>query len=211
MINFWFLGDTHFHHSNLVRGTSLWENKDRCRNFDSVEEHDAVLIDNINKVVKQNDILYHLGDVAMGGYQNVYNFRKQIIVKTIHLLLGNHDIGIRHNKIIETEDGYINSQNLFTTVDKLLTKKINGQDMTLCHFPLRSWEKGSQGSWNIHGHCHGTLIPFMSEFKNKEGNRDCFKQLDVGIDTHKEFMPYHFDEIAEIMKGRTNLNIDHHE
>lgn len=198
-MNFWFTSDSHANHKNLVRGTSVWDNKEKCRDFDTIEEHDEILIQNINNVVRQNDILWHCGDVAMGGYDNVYKFRKRLICKTIHLLLGNHDNAIRNNKIIQTDGGYINIQNLFTTVDKLLFKKINGQDMVLCHFPLRSWENGSKGSWMIHGHTHGTL----SKYKD-------FKQLDVGIDNHPEFRPHAFEEIQLIMADKVNLNVDHH-
>ena len=32
--------------------------------------------------------------------------------------------------------------------------------------------------------------------------------MDVGIDTHMEFRPYHIDEIRSIMSNRISLNVD---
>src|ERR1035437_7721701 len=156
-MDIYFSSDFHAGHKNLVRGTSAWENKNACRNFDTIEEHDKTLLANINRVVQQDDILYFLGDFAMGGYENVYKFRKRIVCKTIHFVVGNHDNAVRTNKIIQTENGFMNIQNLFTTVDKMITKTINGQNIVLCHYPLRSWENGAKGSWMLSGHSHGTL------------------------------------------------------
>lgn len=86
----WFLSDTHFGHANLVRGSTKWEEKLPCRNFDTLKEHDDIIIDNINKYVGKNDILYHVGDWSMGGRENVKNYRERINCDTIHLCLGNH-------------------------------------------------------------------------------------------------------------------------
>lgn len=91
MINTYFTSDTHYAHKNIVRGTTEWlgdEDKgqasvDRTRNFNTLEEHNQILIDNINQLVKENDVLYHLGDWSFGGYDNIWNFRKQLKCKNI--------------------------------------------------------------------------------------------------------------------------------
>ena len=77
--------------------------------------------------------------------------------------------------------------------------------MYLSHFASRVWDKSHHGSWNLYGHSHGTL----SEY-GPESNTDKYKAMDVGIDTHPEFRPYHFDEIAKIMNTRIALQADHH-
>src|SRR5687768_7511272 len=100
-MNTWFTSDTHYHHKNIVRGCTEWEESpggQRTRNFDTLEAHDAALVENINKQVKENDVLYHAGDWSFGGIDSIWNFRKQIKCKTIHLILGNHDHHIENDR-----------------------------------------------------------------------------------------------------------------
>ena len=75
-----FISDTHFSHKNICRGVSTWESG--FRDFSSLNEMDSCLINNINKHVSANDILYHLGDFAFGGYDNIRQFRDMINCKT---------------------------------------------------------------------------------------------------------------------------------
>lgn len=200
-MDIWFCSDPHYGHKNIVRGESKWDSLQACRDFNTLEEMNQTLVQNINNNVKENDILYCLGDWSFGGLYNVYDFRKQLNVKTIHLVLGNHDHHIENNKSIPTNGGkmFINTKDLFTSVNHYIHKKINGQRMVLCHYAMRTWDKGHHGSWMLYGHSHGTL-PWY----------DNYKTMDVGFDTHPEFRPYHFDEIKEIMDKRIPLLVDHH-
>lgn len=100
-MNVYFTSDTHFGHKNIVRGTTEWENaRDKVRDFDTLEEHNQVLVDNINGMVKENDTLYHLGDWSFGGIENIWEFRRQLNCRNIHLILGNHDHHIERNTIL---------------------------------------------------------------------------------------------------------------
>ena len=54
----WFTSDNHFGHENIIRFCN--------RPFISSHEMDCAMIDNWNKVVKPQDIVYHLGDVTLG-------------------------------------------------------------------------------------------------------------------------------------------------
>ena len=235
-MNIFFTSDTHFHHKNIVRGCSAWEDRggeQQTRDFDTLEEHDAALVQNINSVVKENDILYHLGDWSFGGLNQIWEFRKRLNCKKIHLILGNHDHHIENNKYIQlepTNENYLRTvdilgngqmscttKQLFMEVrDKIRTRKIGGQEMTLDHFAQRIWEKSHHGTWCLYGHSHGTLPDYsIFEFYSERNPPFCFEQhrfktMDVGVDTHPEFRPYHFDEIAAIMKNRIPLRVDHH-
>ena len=62
-----------------------------------------------------------LGDWSFGGIKNIYEFRKRLHVKTIHLILGNHDVHIEKNKIFEG----ISVQELFTSVSNFKEISIN--------------------------------------------------------------------------------------
>ena len=199
MSNIYFTSDTHYGHRNIVRGTSEWTGKNRCRNFDTVEEHDAVLVDNINSIVKENDILYHLGDWSFGGKEKIIDFRRKLYVKDIRLILGNHDHHIEKNIYSD----------LFISVDHYKKITINKQMFVMCHFPMRVWDKSHHGSIMLHGHCHGTLSDY--EMNQQDSFISIkYKTMDVGIDTHPEFRPYHIDEVLDIMRDRINLNVDHH-
>ena len=104
MSNIWFVSDTHFMHKNICIGVSEWDDKAKsCRNFQTLEEMNELIINNINKYVKEDDILYHLGDWSFGGIDNICEFRKQIKCKNIYLVPGNHDHHIKNNKPIETK------------------------------------------------------------------------------------------------------------
>jgi calcineurin-like phosphoesterase family protein len=213
MPNIFFTSDTHYHHKNIVRGCSEWEgaNEQNTRDFDTLEEHDEILVQNINKTVKENDILYHLGDWSFGGLQQIWEFRKRILCKNIHLVLGNHDHHIANNREITLYTGDY-CQTLFKSVNQyIMNKKIGGQEMCLSHFAQRVWDKSHHGNWNLYGHSHNTLPEYQLDiYRNDEWCINYYRCMDVGVDTHPEFRPYHFDEIADIMKHRVYLKVDHH-
>lgn len=203
----WFTSDTHFGHANIVRGTSAWTDKSRCRPFDTIEEHDDRLVETINGLVRSNDVLYHMGDWSFGGFANIREFWERLICKNIHLILGNHDHHIERNK-----DG---CRGLFKSVQPYKEITIGGQKIILCHYAMRVWNHSSKGSWMLYGHSHGTLDEMKPEIANPTWVGDDYfiknyKTMDVGIDTNV-FMPYSFDELELIMQKRTvELEVDHH-
>ena len=97
----WFTSDTHFSHKNIVKGQSNWHEKDEqgniisysqgCRDFDTVEEMDNHLVDQINKYVREDDVLIHCGDWSFGGRENIAKFFDQINCGSIYHIEGNHD------------------------------------------------------------------------------------------------------------------------
>ena len=183
MKDIWFTSDTHFGHKNICRGTTQW--KSGFRDFDSPSEMNEVILNNINNNVKSNDILYHLGDFAMGNpTSNIIDVLNNIDCKNIHLILGNHDPFIRKNKM--------NCKILFSSVQDMRVEVINNKPITMCHYPMHTWGARHRGrSWHLHGHCHGNMNG-SDYYKDK-------RAMDVGIDTHPEFRPYHFDEVRNFI------------
>lgn len=199
MKNVFISSDFHYNHANICKSTSSWSDKSRCRDFDSLESHNTTIVENINNVVGENDELYHLGDWSFGGFDAIADFRSRINCSKIHLILGNHD----HH--IERDTKGVRS--LFHCVSPLKEIKVNDQRIILCHYAMRVWNKSNHGSWMLHGHSHGTLPTYTTRI---EVPNFAYKTMDVGIDCHSEFRPYHFDEIADIMSKRIILNVDHH-
>jgi calcineurin-like phosphoesterase family protein len=221
MSNIWFSSDWHFHHENIVKGISKWDDKTPCRNFNSIEEHNETLIQNINLCANTNDIIYFNGDFSFGGKHNIYTFRKAINCKTIHFIYGNHDHHIRKNIEIDTDTGVVKAQSLFTSVQDILYKRIAGEKMVLCHYSMRTWDSGHHGSIMLYGHSHGSLSNYTINLKNTVNDQDGtfikdivypvkFKTMDVGIDTHPKFRLYHLDDIRSEMANCIPLRIDHH-
>lgn len=204
----WFTSDTHFAHSNLCKGATNWIDDSECRNFESVHEMDTVLVDAINKNVKENDTLYHLGDWAFGSFDNIANFRRRIHCKHIHLVLGNHDKDIARNRG--------GARGNFTSIHDILDIRIGDDNIVLCHYAMRVWNKCHRGSWNLHGHSHGRLpayVGFSPEDDSKGNTKHKmveYKQMDVGVDTNKEFRPYSYEELKKIMDKRSSNFEDLH-
>jgi len=207
-VNIFFTSDTHAYHKNIVKGVSSWSDIQTCRNFENQIDMTEELIKNINAVVKEDDILFHLGDWSFGGIDKVWEFRKQINCKNIHLILGNHDHHIENNQVlpnifdkIHYEDRfyhtYLSMKDLFKSVSHYQEINIDGVKFVLMHYAMRVWNKSHHGSIHLYGHSHGNI-------DNNYG-----LSMDVGVDTN-DLKPYSYKKIIEIMDTRQKLLIDHH-
>ena len=198
----WITSDTHYGHKNICRGVTNWRLPDgtipisQTRDFKSVEQMNDTIVNNINEVVKQEDILIHLGDWSFGGFENIRKFYDRIICKNIHLILGNHDHHILNNRE--------NVQELFLTVSQYETLVIGKQEFRLMHYPISSWDGLNKGVMHLHGHCH---LP--TELRFGKG-----KRVDVGIDGHPSFKPYHIlRDVVPMLEKRpiiSDMGFDHH-
>ena len=183
MVAEFFTADTHLGHRNIIRYTN--------RPFATLEEMDEVIISNINSRVRSNDILYHLGDVAFGDRNKVVSYLERINCKRIHLILGNHDKVIRKN--LTFFEKYFESIHDFKEI-----KTLCGQEITLCHYALRTWRKSHYGAWSLFGHSHGSLPDNPNALS-----------WDVGVDNNN-FVPLSMEDLKIIMGKKTWKPIDHH-
>lgn len=133
------VSDTHFGHANIIQYCG--------RPFASVKEMDETLVERWNAVVRPQDHVYHLGDVAM---------RKPdlSIVKRLNghkrLVFGNHDIFEAKHYL---EAGFQKVMGM-RVLDGLL----------LTHVPVHP---GSMGRFraNVHGHVHQSTalsLPYVN-------------------------------------------------
>jgi calcineurin-like phosphoesterase family protein len=198
----YFTSDTHYHHKNLIRGVSSWPDKSRCRDFDSIQDHDNFIVDSINSIVKETDTIYHLGDWSFGGMENIEKFRYRINCLDVHIILGNHD-----QHIEASPDNFIH---IFSSISHYKEIKISGNRIILSHWPMKVWHKSHRGSWQLHGHCHNNLRP--DEWWTKSKPQERRKTMDIGMDTNN-FKPWSFDELEKIMSklGKYPDGLDHHQ
>lgn len=219
MRNVFFTADGHFGHGNIIKYCNrpflslsdqahwlakggTWENDvERYRlSSESIKMMDDTIIDNINKTVGADDVLYHLGDFAFGDkhryHQVCKEYRERINCKNIHMIWGNHD---HPNQI----------HDLFSSNSQFKEININGQIITLCHYAMAIWNKSHHGAWQLYGHSHATAEGWLDSMMP---NR---KSIDVGVDNAfrllGEFRPFSFEELVKIMGKKNGHSIDHHE
>ncbi len=188
----YFSADLHLNHSNITGPkVSTW--KDGFRNFDTVSEMNEHIIQQINKYVKWDDILYFLGDFCFKNHKDTPNWRSRFNCQTIHFIKGNHD-----NHIDKYKGSFSSLQDVCTYRDN------DGHIFFMSHYPHLSWHHASRGVIMLHGHEHGVLNHL---------NKDV-KRLDVGIDSAKmifgEYKPFSKEEILEIINKKNNLHLGHH-
>jgi len=200
----WVTSDSHHSHKNICRGVSDWvvsDNIGTIRNFDTLEDMNDAIVNNINSVVGVDDIMLHFGDWSFGGFDKIKKFYDKLNCKNIHLILGNHDEHIDKNKD--------NIQSIFKSINTLVEVSVrwgrtNKKDFVACHYPIASWNNLKRGIMHLHGHTHLTG-------DRRFGNG---KRMDIGIDGHPEFRPYDFvNEIIPIMDKRplkSEIFKDHH-
>ena len=201
-----FTSDTHYSHSNICSATTNWSvNDGYARKFDSLQDMNQRLVDNINNMVGEDDILIHLGDWSFGGFDKIEEFRSQINCKNIHLTFGNHDHHIERNKegiqkLFSSVQQYLRLE-VRRPINKATTEKFT---FVCMHYPIASHHDMNQGVIHLHGHVH--LPPHLRIGKGKS--------LDVGVDGNG-LEPISLDEILELMSKqpikKLELPKDHHE
>lgn len=146
-----------------------------------------------NQYVQPNDRVFIVGDIALPKAADIDELND--ILKNLHgekfLIRGNHDGEKLLKKI-----GY----NFTWIKDRYIHKEKDGdknQLLFLDHYPLLTWDRAHHGAWQLHGHCHGSLIAELST------------RLDVGWDVWGR--PITFQDIKEVMKVRKYLVVDHHQ
>jgi len=212
--------DTHYSHANICKATTSWDAG--YRDFDSLEEMNSSIVQNINDLVKENDCLIHCGDWSFGGKQNVWNFRKQIACKNIYLQIGNHDQYLQETTklYISDEDVYLATKlgipthfdttyylyttDCFNDVNDIAYYQIEDQQIVFSHYPFVSWYHSTKGVWNLSGHEHAQM----------EEKYYYNKSMDVGIDAafkmFGEYRPFSFIEIEELLEKKIVNLLNHH-
>lgn len=155
---------------------------------ESIERMNRAMIDNINAVVGEGDVLYHVGDVFWGhDIDFAKSIRDQIKCRTIHHIWGNHD---------EPEVA-----GLFASSEKYAEVVVEKQKIFLCHYPMRAWDKSHKGSWCLYGHVHGKTWDEdkygLSNSDRKSLAKKFFDTLETCFaDWQAEFLPSELETLA---------------
>ena len=168
-----FTADLHLGHANIIKHCD--------RPFSSVEEMDEYLISAWNSRVHPNDSVYIVGDLIFRSTALPENYLSRLRGKK-HLILGNHD-----KEWVKKAD----MSKHFASVERFVEISDGQHKITLCHYPLMSWNHIAKVSYMIHGHVHNKrdamYFPLIRDMPNL---------LNAGVEIN-EYRPIKFDELVK--------------
>ena len=164
-MSIFFTSDTHF---GAERTFELSR-----RPFKNIKQMDRYIIKNWNKTIKNNDVVYHLGDFG----------NKQIIKKlngNVILIFGNYEekeIRNNFNNNFQKYKDYLKKLGFYDVIRHDLTITIQNKQYYLTHKPIDC----KKDMFNLFGHIHGKQS--LKRFG-----------IDVGVDANF-FYPFSVDDI----------------
>lgn len=192
--NRFFISDTHFGHKNIIRYCD--------RPFADFEEMDAAIVDNWNNVVGDTDVVFHLGDLALGPSD-----RWDAILKSLNgykiFIVGNHDrifLGEKERQREKWEEKYYE---WFDEVYDNFTglTLADGTVVNLSHFPYNGDSHGEEryrefrlvddGTPLVHGHTH------LNKIWSRSDNDTI--QIHVGADAHN-YTPVSEQQVIDYLR-----------
>jgi len=183
------ISDTHFFHENI---------KKYCNRPDNFEE---LIIERWNNIVKEDDVVIHLGDFALGRKDKTKTKREQYacILGKLNgrkfLTKGNHDR--------ESDEFYKSCG--FEDVVGYYQLNIDGYNILLNHYPLDTHEsmkdelkhhikflKTLDSDFVIHGHTHNRIVG--EKISENIGNLDNILHFNCCVEV-TNYEPILLDEI----------------
>ena len=146
---FW-TSDHHFGHAKILKYQA------DTRPYADLRAMHNAYITQWNSQVGPDDVVYHLGDVCLGGYHDCTTYLGKLNGKIL-LVPGNHDKWLRDNghRMPISASGY-----QVQLLPQIHVMHHDGQTIVLCHYPLRSWPHSFYDAWHLYGHTHGAVIPW---------------------------------------------------
>lgn len=181
----WLTSDQHFGCAKLVSHTR--------KVFSSIEEHDAVVMDTLNKYVQKNDTLVIIGDFCK---EKPGRYRSLIQCKNIFYVLGNHD---REPKIRAVFGGNVWTQRMV---------KLSTGDRVLCaHHPQCYWDRSHYGVYHAYGHLHWNMEREAAMNRGFPGRRSHDVGVDMAYSLFGEYRPISEPEFLWLLKGQPGHDI----
>jgi len=180
----YFTSDTHFNHPNVIKFCN--------RPFKSIDQMNEALINNWNRKVGKNDIIFHLGDFCLGPVSIWNNILDRLNGK-IYLIIGNHDIKNYRSSL----------DNRFEYVGMQMRIEVNNQKIYLNHYPFLCFDGGYKDVWQLFGHVHTRV-----NNTGIDAARLAYlypTQYDVGVDNNN-YVPVSFFEVKEKIEKQISLH-----
>ena len=175
--NIFFVSDFHFNHTKLCEGYEV--HFDRTRKYQTIEEMNADIVEQWNKTVGDNDIVFFLGDIFLGTpgsklLENYTHYMSQLHFKRMYFLRGNHDFDMfkKLNKNPQYEDPRV-----ARFAENYLTATYKGKNYFIQHYAIdkdpmfgivdnfnHCINEGMNFDYIVHGHTHSDIK--LSEIKD---------------------------------------------
>lgn len=144
-MNTYFISDMHIGH-------------ERCINFDNrpfanVEEMDNLMHFYWNEKIKNDDVVYILGDISLKVNEDIIKFVSTLKGHKI-LVKGNHDKLQDHRYKILFDD-IVNYAEIKVGV-KNPDNSTNTLNLVLSHYPILMWKNQHRGHIHLYGHVHNS-------------------------------------------------------
>lgn len=153
-MNIYFTSDLHFGHKNIIR----FDN----RPFTSVEEMDETLIRNWNNKVRNNDLVYILGDISWYNDEITADILSKLNGRKV-LIKGNHDRV--HGKVRKCFEEITDYKEIVLP---------GNRHVVLCHYPIVFFNRHHYGAYMLYGHVHNS-----HEWQMTENYKYELEQLDI--------------------------------
>lgn len=174
-----FTSDTHFFHRNIIKYCK--------RPFANEWEMNEALIKNWNAVVPKDATVFHLGDVSLTGNPKALDEILHKLNGEKYLIIGNHESDALGKEYVRKHwKGIYDVLEIFVPDDEISYGK---QHISMCHYPMITWNAAHRGSWSLFGHVHGGL-------SNKGDIQHKAASMDVGVDCHN-FSPISYQQVKE--------------
>lgn len=194
----YYIGDAHLGHENILR----LDKQNGGKSFSSIEEHDNLIIENINKVVTPQDNLFFLGDVSWYKPDKTAELIEQINCKNRYLCKGNHDRWAKDGRC----------RKLFQGIYDMKQIGDNGKQIFLCHFPIMMWQGQHRGMIHLYAHLHNTqeerdYQEFIKELDKRIASRDGDRYKPVrAYNVGCMLWDYKPVTLEQIVKGKGDIN-----
>lgn len=131
--------DLHFGHANILKFNPA------TRQFADVEHMNYQMVQMWNEIVKPEDTVYILGDVAFMKKEDATKIVKSLNGRKI-LIKGNHDGRLLTDSKFRA---------CFSEIHAYHETTFNGVKLCMFHYPIMEWNNCHRGSVQLHGHLHG--------------------------------------------------------
>lgn len=164
--------DLHLGHANIIKYCN--------RPFNSVEEMDATILSGLD-VLKPGDSLYFLGDLGLQPRNRIEYLQKVRDKGAMFFwILGNHD-----HRVTEEEKDLA-----FLVIPGYMDTHLYNNPVTLCHYPMLSWNRSHYGAYQFYGH-HHTDVSHMTKGR----------QMNVCVDVTGQYAPLPMKPLLDKMEN----------
>jgi len=163
----WLISDTHFFHENIGQ---------YCSRPDGWQ---ALIIENWNQWIRPDDIVFHLGDLALGKKENAEALIPQLNGK-LFLLRGNHD-----RRGVAFYHGF----GITMVIDPYRLETDTGLKLVFSHRPIVPLPPELL---NLHGHIHNNPAPELGP---------CHVNLSIEV---RQYRPWSLGDVIQPYLNNSN-------